>query len=128
MGKTLTRSNGEMLAVAFLLIGIAIATVAVGTATLVFAAYGCGKLFARWLPFSLFEATVVSLLALAIALGAAAKMLSRFFDPLRSEPGETTPEAADDGDDEPGDSTVNDRLPASSGGPRNRRLRRRRTS
>jgi hypothetical protein len=43
----------------------------------------CGKLFARWLPFTPFEATVVSLLALVSAVGLSVKVLSRFFASLR---------------------------------------------
>jgi hypothetical protein len=72
-------SKAQYVAGALIIIAIAVAAVAVGVAVLVFGAYGCGKLFARWLPFSPFEATVVSLLALVTTVGLAAKLLSRVF-------------------------------------------------
>jgi hypothetical protein len=61
---------------ALILIATAVIAVAVGVAVLVFGAYGCAKLFTRWLPFSPFEATVVSLLALVAATALAMKLLS----------------------------------------------------
>jgi len=39
--------------------GIAVVAVAAGVAVLVFGSYGYGRFFARWLPLSPFEATVV---------------------------------------------------------------------
>jgi len=61
---------------------VAVVVVATGVAGLVFGAYGCGKLFSRWLPFSPFESTVVSLLALVSAIVLATKVLSHVFGPL----------------------------------------------
>jgi hypothetical protein len=68
---------------AVIIAGIALAVIGAAVAALVFGAYECGKLFARWLPFSPFEATVVSLLALVSAVGLSVKVLSRFFASLR---------------------------------------------
>lgn len=77
-------SKAQFVAGTLVIITIAVAAVAVGVAVLVFGAYGCGKLFARWLPFSPFEATAISLLALATTLGVAATLLSRVFASQRS--------------------------------------------
>jgi hypothetical protein len=74
---------GKEVAGAAIIAGIALAVIGAAVAALVFGAYGCGKLFAHWLPFSPFEATVVSLLALVSAVGLSVKVLSRFFASLR---------------------------------------------
>jgi hypothetical protein len=58
------------------IVGIAIVAVTAGVAVLVFGSYGCGKLFARWLPFSPFEATAVSLLSLVTTIAVLTKMLA----------------------------------------------------
>jgi hypothetical protein len=62
-----------------LMLTTAIVAVAALAAGLVFGAYGCGKLFSRWLSFSPFEATVVSLLALVTAGVVVAMVAIRFF-------------------------------------------------
>ncbi len=66
----------KIVLVGVLLIGVAAAAVAVGVAALVFGSYGFGKLL-RSLPFSPFEATLVSLLALVTTVSVAVKIVSR---------------------------------------------------
>jgi hypothetical protein len=61
----------EMAAVGLVMVVVVILAVAAAFAALVFGSYGCGKLISIWLPFSAFEATVVSLLALVTVLGVA---------------------------------------------------------
>ena len=56
------------------IVGVVALTVAAGVAVLVFGSYGCGKLFARWLPFSPFEATAVSLLSLVTTIAVLTKV------------------------------------------------------
>jgi hypothetical protein len=74
----------KIVLVVLLLIGVAAAAMAVGAAALVFGSYGFGKLLLRSLPFSPFEATLVSLLALATTVSVAVKIVSRAVAGLKS--------------------------------------------
>jgi hypothetical protein len=79
-------SKAQFVVGASLIIAIGVIAIAAGVAVLTFGAYGCGKLVTRWLPFTPFEATIVSLLALVTSIGVATKLLapaSAFQRPLQ---------------------------------------------
>jgi hypothetical protein len=99
----------EPIGVKIALIGFVVTLVALAvaaaTALLVFGAYGCGKLFGRWLSFSPFEATVISLLALMFSLVIVAKAVSRIFSSVAVSHGdweEKEPAFADEEDSSEG--------------------------
>lgn len=70
---------------ALVLVTMVLATVAVGVAVLVFGSYGCGLVLSRLLPFSLFEATVVSLLALMPSILVVIKAASALHTSLKAQ-------------------------------------------
>ncbi len=77
METTRGANKVKIVLVVLLLTGVAAAAVALSVAALAFGSYGFGKLLLGWLPFSPFEATLVSLLALVNTVTVAVKIVSR---------------------------------------------------
>jgi hypothetical protein len=85
MDETVKPTKKEIATVGLVVVLAVLLAVAAAFAALVFGSYGCGKVLTRWLPFSPFEATVVSLLSLVTVLGVAVSLAIRFFAKVKSD-------------------------------------------